>query len=138
MKLTVAEKWLKLVAILHIIGGLLLPMLVLTPLLETYFIGIEQSFPNSNPESLRFLVGIFGPTVASWALLFFYSVSKAFHSKTFNDWLYLVLALLVWALIDSVYSFYFGIYSHIIINAVVFSSLLIPLLLVRKHFKKHS
>lgn len=135
ISLKFAEKWLKLIALLHIIGGLLLPLLALTSFLDHYFIELQSVFPNSSQDSLRFLIGLFGPTVASWGLLFYFGIDKSFRSKARRDWSLLVIALLIWSILDSAYSLYFGIQSHFFINSFVLLSLLIPLCLVRKHFK---
>ncbi|NVJ67313.1 MAG: hypothetical protein HWE16_12565 [Gammaproteobacteria bacterium] len=135
MSLSFAEKWLKTLAALHIIGGLLLPVLALTSLSNHYIQSLEGQFPNSNPDVLKFLVGVFGPTVASWGLLFYYSVDKAFVSRRHKDWLFRLFALLIWALLDTLYGLYFGVNSHILINGLALLLFLTPLLIVKKQFK---
>ncbi len=135
MKPSTAEKWLKCLAVVHIVGGLLLPMLALTSLIEPYLASLENKFSSSNSDSLRFMLGVFGPTVASWGLLFYFAVHKAFISKTHKEWQLLIMALLIWALLDSIYSLYFGITIHILINGITLLLFLFPLLIVRKQFK---
>lgn len=135
MNISIAEKWLKALAIIHIIGGLGLPFLVFSSVTTSYFEQLAQQFPNSNPESLRFLIGIFGPTVASWGLLFYYAISKAFKSLKTSDWWFLVITILVWATLDSAYSWYFGISPHIVINTIMLLLILTPLALSKRFFK---
>ena len=69
--------FLQLIAIVHIIGGMLLPFLVNTSLFETYNTLVYQALgfdiAGTNPE-INFLIGLFGPTIASWGVLFFYVV----------------------------------------------------------------
>lgn len=137
MTVQVAEKWLKILAIIHIIGGLALPILVFTPLSAPYFDELTNRFANSNPESLRFLIGIFGPTVASWGLLFYYAIGKAFQSLKLSDWWILLCAILVWVILDSAYSWYFGIYSHLVINSIMLVLILIPFISVKRFFKDY-
>ncbi len=136
MTLKLAEQWLKTLAVIHILGGLALPLLVFTSIPDSYFLSLETQFPNSNPESLRFLIGIFGPTVASWGILFYYAIHKAFQARTSKDWWFLVGATLVWVILDTSYSLHFKILSHLYINSIMLTLILIPLLLVKNGFKK--
>mgnify|MGYP000397943997 FL=1 len=75
--MTYAERWLKLIAIIHIIGGVLLPLVAFTPIATPYFQHLLETFPQSDLSSMKFLIGVFGPTVASWGGLFYYAVDKA-------------------------------------------------------------
>ncbi|MRX27550.1 hypothetical protein [Kangiella sp. HZ709] len=136
IKPALAEKWLKALSIIHIVGGLLLPILVFSHWSDSYFAQIAQQFPDSNPESLRFLIGIFGPTLASWGLLFYFAVSKAFESLKQKDWWFLVAAILIWGVLDTSYSLYFNIQAHLYLNGFVILSLLLPLMFTRKYFLK--
>lgn len=135
MSISLARRWLKTLAVIHIIGGLLLPVMVYTPLAVPYFQHLQTAFPDSNPESLRFLIGVFGPTVASWGLLFFYAIGKAFETQTKKDWWLLVSATLVWAVLDTAFSLANHVVAHLYLNGSVLFLFLIPLLLTKKHFK---
>ncbi len=130
-----AKKWLKTLSIIHIIGGLLLPVLVFSPWSYSYFAQIAQKFPDSNPESLRFLIGIFGPTVASWGLLFYFAVEKTFETRKAKDWWFMIAAILVWGVLDSAYSLYFDIGVHLFINGLIVTLLLIPMIIVKGDFR---
>lgn len=85
---------------------------------------------------MKFLIGIFGPTVASWGLLFYYNVSKAFESKTAQDWWFLIFSILIWSVLDTTFSLYFGVASHLYINGLVALLLLLPLLLQKSQFNQ--
>jgi len=135
MSISLARRWLQTLAVIHIIGGLLLPVMVYTSLATPYFTHLQSAFPDSNPESLRFLIGVFGPTVASWGLLFFYAIGKAFESRTRKDWWFLVSAVLIWSVIDTAFSIANNVFAHFYLNGAVLALLLIPLLLTNKHFK---
>lgn len=134
MTLQTAKRWLQTLAVIHIIGGLLLPIMVYTPLAAPYFGHLQNAFPDSNPESLRFLIGVFGPTVASWGLLFFYAIGKAFESRTRKDWWLLASATLVWAVLDTAFSIANNVFAHFYLNGIVLVLFLLPLILTRKHF----
>ena len=134
ISISLAKRWLQTLAVIHIIGGLLLPVMVYTPLAAPYFQHLQIVFPDSNPESLKFLIGVFGPTVASWGLLFFYAIGKAFESRTRKDWWLLVSATLVWAVLDTAFSIANNVFAHFYLNGIVLVLFLLPLILTRKHF----
>ncbi|AUD78182.1 hypothetical protein CW740_02575 [Kangiella profundi] len=138
MSISLAKRWLQTLAIIHVIGGLLLPVMVYTSLAAPYFQHLQTAFPNSNPQSLQFLIGVFGPTVASWGLLFFYAIGKAFETKTKKDWWLLVCATLVWAVLDTTFSLANHVAAHFYLNGSVLVLFLIPLLLTKKHFKSQT
>lgn len=129
------EKWLKFIAIIHIIGGLLLPFIVFTPIDTPYFEHLQKAFPQGDLASMKFLIGVFGPTVASWGLLFYYAVCKAFQSKTPRDWWLLFAAVMVWLVFDTTFSLFFGITAHLYINGLVAIIILLPLLKLKAHFQ---
>lgn len=134
--MTFTEKWLKGIALIHISGGILLPIMVFTPIAGSYFDHLLQAFPQGDLTSMKFLIGVFGPTVASWGLLFYYSVGKAFQSRTSKDWWFMVFAILVWVVLDTTYSLNFDISSHLYINGTITLLLLIPLLLHKSQFSE--
>lgn len=134
MSISLARRWLQTLAVIHIIGGLLLPIMVYTPLAAPYFAHLQNAFPDSNPESLRFLIGVFGPTVASWGLLFFYAIGKSFESRTSKDWWVLVSAVLIWSVLDTSFSIAHNVFAHFYLNGLVLVLFLVPLILTRKHF----
>lgn len=134
MNIKRAKKWLQFVAIAHIVGGILLPLLVFSSLSHAYFEQTLTRFPNGDINAIKFFVAIFGPTVASWGLLFLYALDKAFRDRTSKDWWFLLVSILVWGVLDSGLSFYYLIYSHLVINGIALLMLLLPLLIVKKHF----
>ncbi|ACV25993.1 hypothetical protein [Kangiella koreensis] len=135
MSISLAKRWLQILAMIHIVGGLLLPLMIYTPLATPYFDHLQTVFPDSNPESLRFLIGVFGPTVASWGLLFFYAIGKAFESQTRKDWWLLVSAALVWAVLDTAFSIANNVFAHLYLNGGVLILFLLPLFLAKYHFR---
>jgi hypothetical protein len=130
-----AEKWLKLIAIIHIVGGVLLPLVVFTPIATPYFEHLLETFPQGDLASMKFLIGVFGPTVASWGLLFYYAIDKAFQNKTSFDWWLLFAAVMVWLVFDTTFSLFFNITAHLYINGLVALIILLPLLRLKAHFQ---
>lgn len=132
-----ARRFLLLYAGLHILGGLLLPLLVDTSLFAGYNAAVAQAFSLQDPAAqaqTRYLTGLMGPTVASWGLLFALAVHQAFVHPSRLAWWGLVLAGLLWAPYDSLLAWLHGILLNAAINALSLLALLIPLLCVRRHF----
>ncbi|MEE9345437.1 MAG: hypothetical protein V3U88_07500 [Methylococcales bacterium] len=130
-----SKRFLQLIAILHIIGGLLLPWLVQTPLADDYVLSIMQNFQVNESDSdqlVRFLVGILGPTIASWGVLLLYVVNSFFHQPTMTTWWTIIIAGLIWAPYDSWLSIQHGIYLNAIFNGIVFFCIVVVMLMVRK------
>jgi len=129
--------FLQLVAIAHILGGIFLPLLVNSPLFATYntllyqALGAETTVQNS---AINFLMGLFGPTIASWGVLFLYVVSTAFKNPDPKGWWAIFLSCIVWAPYDSLLSIQQGIPINAFINLVSAFAILIPLFMARKHF----
>jgi hypothetical protein len=128
--------FLQLVAIAHILGGIFLPLLVNSPLFATYntllyqALGAETTVQNS---AINFLMGLFGPTIASWGVLFLYVVSTAFKNPDPKGWWVIFLSCIVWALRQPVVHSA-EIPINAFINLVSAFAILIPLFMARKHF----
>jgi len=75
-----------------------------------------------------FLVSVFGPTIASWGILFFSLARTFFSNPTRGLWWALILSIVTWALLDSALCVYYGIYSAVVLNAAV-AALFLGLLL---------
>ena len=91
MKANSAKQFLSLLAILHIIVGLTLPFLVNTRLFNYYNEQMLGAFNTSSIESLelgKFMLGILGPSIASWGVLFFIPcpacIQYRFHQRMDN------------------------------------------------------
>lgn len=129
--------FLQLIAIAHITGGLLLPFLVSTPLFAAYnsllyeALGFDTTGQNTE---VNFLIGLFGPTIASWGVLFLYVVSTAFKKPDKKGWWAIFLCCVAWAPYDSLLSIQKGIYINALINLVSSLAILIPLFIARKYF----
>jgi hypothetical protein len=131
------KRWLQLIAISHILLGLLLPVLVQFDLLLPYFQFMAHTFAVNEHENIalmRFLIGIFGPTVASWGVLFWAVVTQSFMLRSKSGWWLMMAASVVWAVYDSVFSAVYGLWIHAVLNGAVFLAIVIPLWWVRKEF----
>ena len=133
-----AKRWLQCLAIAHIISGLMLPVVVQLDIAQPYFRLMADVFALSSTQDLlflQFLIGLFGPTVASWGVLFWAVVTQSFAIPTKGAWWLMILASVVWAVYDSIYSSFYGLWINALINGVVFVSIVVPLWFVRHEFE---
>lgn len=134
-----ARAWLRIIAFLHILGGLSLPVLLRTGLFDLYqtfnatLLGFLPSGPAA-PDRSAFDVGLFGPTIASWGILFLFAVDTSFTRRDKSGWWALILAALVWAPYDAALSISRGIYINALADLMVLAGILLPLLWTRRHF----
>ncbi len=131
------KKFLQLIACLHIVGGILLPFLVEIPVFNIYLQHLVHAFKLENKTTgveIRFLVGLLGPTIASWGILFLFAINTGFSNPNPRAWWFIVIACVVWAPYDSWISLNYGVYLNAIFNCIVFVCIMIPMLMVKKVF----
>ncbi len=131
------KKFLQLIACLHIVGGILLPFLVDTAVFTGYLQHLAHAFKLENKGAgaeIRFLVGLLGPTIASWGILFLFAINTGFANPNPRAWWFIVIACTVWAPYDSGISLTHGVYLNAIFNCIVYVCIMIPMLIVRPIF----
>ena len=131
------ERILQIIAMLHIVAGLFFPWIVISAWFGAYRQHVQLVFHAEGIGAMQqaeFLMAIFGPTIASWGVLFLYAVNSAFSRPSPQAWWFMLTACLVWAPYDSVYSLQQGVYLNAYINAVAFVAMMVPLLVAKKHF----
>ena len=132
-----AKRLLEILAILHIIVGLILPFLVDTWLFTFYNNQLLAAFNTDSAEALalgKFMIGILGPSIASWGILFLFLVRYAYSTGSRMAWFYMLAAIIVWSAYDIYLSIIAGVYLNVMIDLVVLCFLLVPLLLTRSFF----
>jgi hypothetical protein len=130
-KSAVIERVLLLIALAHVIAGLALAMLPFAPALQIKLLTAIFGEGHASTETL-FLFSVFGPTVASWGVLFYALVRSYFRNPARDTWRALALSILIWAPLDSALCIYYGLYSAVALNAAVAVTILGLLLGVRK------
>lgn len=137
VKFLIAKRVLQTMAGLHVFIGLVFPWVVHSAWFSFYMQHLNQAFTVSgirDEGQAIFLLAVFGPTLASWGVLFLFGINAGFARPSASAWWFLVAACLVWALCDSVLSLVNGVYLNAIINAVVFVFLISPLLIAKEYF----
>ena len=136
-RMKIIKKFLQLIACLHIVGGIVLPFLVETSVFNVYLQHLEHAFnlENKGPGAeIRFLVGLLGPTIASWGILFLFAINTGFSNPNPRAWWFIIIACTVWAPYDSWISQTHGVYLNAIFNCIVYVCIMIPMLMVRPIF----
>lgn len=132
-------KLLRLLAICHVIGGMLLCLLYFsTPLHNTLLdlVYRNQAEKVANASQLMFWLCILGPTIASWGVLFFTLVQQFAQHPSVLLWRGMITAVLVWAPLDSLLCTLNGIYAGAIGN-IAMTIVLLVLLFRCKVFIRH-
>ncbi|MGE8362265.1 TIGR01777 family oxidoreductase [Pseudomonas sp.] len=130
-------RWLLAVGIGHIVLGVVLAFAAHFSITDDYFQQLYAStgsadLPSAAYDSLlRTMVGLFGPTVASWGVLLCVLVSLYYRHGHAVIKPALFVALLVWCVLDSSISLYFGLTMHAYLNSAAALSIAIPLLLLK-------
>ena len=125
--------WLLGLGVAHAVGGVLLIFLVDTALLKPYldYLAYTVSGQGIHQPGVKVLLSLFGPTVASWGILFCLAVDYYYTSgKAQIKWLSFA-AIFVWLLLDSTISGIHGLYWHWFINGFVAIALGLQLLLLQ-------
>lgn len=126
----VTERVLLAVSLAHVVAGVLLAALPMAPAVHFSLVAAIFGVDKATKEVL-FLVSAFGPTVASWGILFFALVRAFFRNPTNGSWWALVMAIAIWAPLDSALCIHYGLYSAVAVNAMIAIVLLALLLGVR-------
>ncbi|MBB6341115.1 uncharacterized protein (TIGR01777 family) [Pseudomonas fluvialis] len=129
---TMLYRWLLLVGLGHVLLGIILAFAAHLPVSQLYLDYLHASVSSVPPSAefdglLRTMVGLFGPTVASWGVLFSLLIvlyrqhgHRQIKPMIFN-------ALLVWCVLDSSISVYFDLWLHASLNAATALAIAIPL-----------
>ncbi len=111
------ERLLKLVGPAHVAGGLLVFTSGFIPTAQAW---MESLFAQTGDLVWSpFFVAVLGPTIASWGLLFAVVVNQFYETPSPRLWKSLVVAVAIWAPLDTALCLYFGLYGGAVLNAVV-------------------
>ena len=123
------ERLLKLVGPVHVVGGLLLFATGFVPAAQQF---LQSLLPVADGFVWSpFFVAILGPSIASWGVLFAAIVNQFCLTRDQRLWRMMVIAVAIWAPLDTALCLYFGLYGGAIVNAAVVVVLIVLLLGVR-------
>ncbi len=127
-----AIKMLSWVGPLHILAGVLLFLTAFFPEVQN---GIADKAGLAGANFSPFLFAVFGPTVASWGVLFTAVVRQFIDYPTRRLWNAMVLAVVIWAPLDTGLCWYYGVTGGVVVNGLVFVLLIALLFKVRPQRK---
>lgn len=114
------QRLLKFLALSHIIGGLVLTTFLFLKPLHPFILQILYSSDSvSNQDQIFFWLSILGPTIASWGVLFYLSVTHYFQHPTRHTLKMMAASILIWAPLDTGLCIYNEIYLAAVANALV-------------------
>ncbi|WP_051304476.1 hypothetical protein [Chitinilyticum litopenaei] len=131
------EKWLLMVALGHIAVGVALPFVAFSSGFDFYAEKLRMSFwsgaliPPEAEAFQRWIVALFGPTVASWGVLMTCLVRAGMRQADPWPWNALLLSLLAWAPADIAISLMRDFWLHVIVDLLVVVAIAIPALVLR-------
>jgi len=136
------QRWLFVVSLILIIFGLLMALfnrtVVFTWLFDRQinpvFWGTADA-PGGAAAFQGWIYGVLGATIAGWGCFVAFVAHHPFKKKERWSWNCLITGLLVWFLIDTSISLYFGVYFNAAFNTILLVLVILPLAFTRKYFR---
>jgi hypothetical protein len=134
------QRWLSLISWIVLIFGVGMALLNRTPLFALFDSQVNPAFWDYNPlpvgvdDFQGWIYGIFGATMAGWGVFLVYMARYPFQMRERWAWNCILQGLLLWYLLDTGISVYFGVVFNAIFNTVILILLLLPLFFTRKEF----
>jgi hypothetical protein len=132
------QRWLLVFAVLLILFGVGMVFFNTTSVFDAFFNdNINPAFWGSkgpDPIALRFqswVYGLLGATIAGWGVIIFFLVKIPFTQREKWAWNALFWGLLLWYVLDTGASIYYGVLFNVLFNTVIFLVALVPLLFTR-------
>ncbi len=139
------QRWLLVFAVLLILFGAGMVFFNTTSMFDMFFNDhINPAFWGSDdpdPGTLRFqgwAYGLLGATIAGWGVYTFFLVKIPFAQRQKWAWNCIFWGLLLWYVLDTGASVYYGVLFNVLFNTVIFLVALIPLLFTRSRMLEQS
>lgn len=106
---------LKIIGPIHVLAGLVLTLFPFFSQMHQQ--SIELIFGSGTPSyPTTFLLSVFGPTLASWGVLFTAVVNQYFKNPSQSSWNVLLVSILVWVVLDTSLCAYYNVYLGVGVN----------------------
>ena len=136
MKYTIIAKYsLYIIALGHVVIGISIPLLVATGGFDAYVHSLNSAIAVPSQDAVnvqKALIALFGPTIASWGILFFLVLKLGIENSSRALFALLLASILCWAIYDSMLSLYFEFYPNLYINFLASILIFIPLLVLKR------
>lgn len=130
--------WLKVIALVVTIGGILFAFHDQLKFLGFLNSWIDRVFYNGNTPALEtqtmrsWLIAVLGAVMASWGLFLYFLVRYPLSRKEAWAWYGIFYSTLLWFVIDTGFSAWYGAWFNVILNTILFLQFLAPLLFLRR------
>ena len=135
------QRWLTLLSWVVVLFGVGMALLNRTPIFLLFDAQVNPAFwgsaalPVGVEQFQGWIYGIFGATMAGWGIFLVYIARYPFERRERWAWNWLLQGLLVWYLLATGISLFFGVFFNAIFNTVILVLLLLPVIFTRKEFK---
>lgn len=134
------QRWLLGVCAIMALFGVLMAFLSATPLFEVFNRQIDPAFWGAGDvdeparQFQHWMYGVWGATIAGWGVMLAGIVHYPFRKKEKWAWNCLALGLLVWYMLDTGLSVFYGVYFNVLFNTALLILAGLPVLFTRKEF----
>lgn len=132
--------WMRITMLTVVIVGAIIALV--TPFVTPEFLDQKINnafFPGEIPRPSsdlmkKWLLGVSGAVMLGWGCTMWYIVNKPFRRREKWAWRSVFYPIIIWYLIDSSVSAYFGANFNVVINSILFLQIMAPLLSLRNQF----
>lgn len=134
--------WLRITMFLVVIAGIFLIILGNTTYAEVLNKHINEVFysgqiPENSALLMRgWMIAVSGSVMAGWGSTMLYIVYHPFKTGEKWAWRSLFYPVIIWYLLDSSVSAYYGATFNVVVNTILFLQIIAPLLFLRNYFFK--
>jgi len=134
------QRWLLAVSLIIVAFGIALALLNGTVVFDLFNAQIDPVFwgaagiPADAARFQQWIYGVLGATVAGWGVFLAFIAYYPFRAREKWAWNCVIVGLLLWYLIDTSISLYFGVVFNAVFNTLLLALAIPPLAFTRKHF----
>jgi hypothetical protein len=134
------QRWLFVVSFIIAVFGIAMALLNGTVVFDLFNNQIDPVFwdaggiPDAAMQFQQWIYGVLGATVAGWGVFLTFIAYYPFRARERWAWNCMVAGLLLWYLIDTPISLYFGVVFNAVFNTILLALMVPPLVFTRRHF----
>ncbi|MBU0493992.1 MAG: hypothetical protein KKA73_30200 [Chloroflexi bacterium] len=137
------QRWLLVVSFIIIVFGVAMALLNGTAVFDLLFNNQispvfwgAETIPDVGIRFQQWIYGVLGATVAGWGVFLAFIAHYPFKAREKWAWNCVLIGLLLWYLIDTPISLYFGVVFNAVFNTLLLVLAIPPLVFTRKHFAR--
>jgi hypothetical protein len=134
------QRWLLAVGILIAGFGIVMALAAGTPLFDIFNRQIDPAFwagavDGATRQYQHWIYGVWGATIAGWRIFLAYVIRHPFAKKERWAWECVAVGLVVWYILDTSLSLYYGVFFNVAFNSLLLVAAAVPLMLTRRAFR---